>query len=287
MKLNVRLVCGVVACVTVVAAPVVVVIGDRKARKKINDIQLNRISEKIEDDEPIEVEEVKLSTKEQVKETWVYYTPGIALAAAGIAATIVGSRSATKQITALAGAGAAAATAYSRFKNVVYQNLPEEEFEKLEKLEKQPLHDPVVADNNPTWHEEIHWIDLDSTDEIGQTVEWDATEETVYKAQMEVNRLLYLDGDVSMYDFLCMAGHPNPPEQLKEHGWDKSILTQPFKGGEKVTYQNLPWIDFSVYWDSEKQIASLRYETMPWMNLYSVDSAGNTINTTRRIRQRH
>jgi len=284
MKVNVRLICGVVACVTAVAAPVAMVVGDRKARKKINDIQLDRLITKKEDDICNEVEDVELSTKEQVKETWAYYAPGIALAAAGIAATIVGSRSATKQITALAGAGAAAASAYSRFKNVVYQNLPEEEFEKLEELEKQPIHG-TDSEGNPTWHEEIHWIDLDSTDEIGQTVEWDATEETVYKAQMEANRLLYLEGDVSIYDFLCMAGYPNPPEQLKEHGWDKSILSEPFKDGAAVNYDNLPWIDFSVYWDSGKQTATLRYETLPWMNLYMVDSAGNSLNTVKNRRR--
>lgn len=224
MKL--RTVCTVLSVVAAVAAPALWIWGDRKAQEKLFEA---------------ESDAGELTLKEKALVAGKYYIPGAVTTGVAISANITSNQSATKQIGALAGAGSVAAAAYTRLRNVIQDHVSEEDWERI----KEEASFKPSENVNPTWKNEVNWVD-----EYGN--KWAATEEEVFYAEMETNRLLAIVGRVSYYDFLSMAGMCYPPEKQQENGWDMEI------GGRT-------WIDFDHVWNAETNTMELSIVSgAPW-----------------------
>lgn len=150
----------------------------------------------------IREEEPEVRKVEVVKHTWKYYIPVLVSAGATITCVILSNRISAKQLAAMTAAASAAMSQTQRIKSEVKKVIGEEKWKEIEKV----MSDDEVYEITGKPHKEGEVIFYDTFTNVCFYKE----EATVKEAIYYTNRILAMEGKVSVGDFYELMDEPRP-----------------------------------------------------------------------------
>ena len=177
----------------------------------------------------IKEENPDASKTDLVKGTWKCYIPAVTSVVATSAAIIASHRLSASQLASMTAAAAAAISQKEKIKNKVKNAIGDEKWAKVEKS----LADDTTksfSDANKRKDNETLFYDTFTNEAFYANVE--AVKDAIYK----INRIMAIDGSVSLGDFYELIGCKKP-WYGDEYGWSMDY---------GVSNQNYCWIDINL-----------------------------------------